>query len=122
MPGQMVHIEIPADDTEKAREFWGGLFGWEFESYPSPTEYHMTRFSETTGGAITSMESGQQGTRTYFDVDDINAGVARVKQLGGDADEPMPVPSMGWFAACKDNQGNDFGLWQTDPSAPPPTQ
>jgi predicted enzyme related to lactoylglutathione lyase len=25
---------------------------------------------------------------------------------------------MGWFAICKDNQGNEFGLWQTDPSAP----
>ena len=23
MPGQIVHIEIPADDTEQAREFWG---------------------------------------------------------------------------------------------------
>ena len=23
MPGQIVHIEIPADDTEKARELWG---------------------------------------------------------------------------------------------------
>ena len=23
MPGQMVHLEIPAGDTAKAREFWG---------------------------------------------------------------------------------------------------
>ena len=53
MAGQMVHVEIPAGDTAKAREFWGGLFGWQFEEYPgSPTEYHMTRFSETQGGAI----------------------------------------------------------------------
>jgi predicted enzyme related to lactoylglutathione lyase len=29
----------------------------------------------------------------------------------------MPVPSMGWFATCKDTEGNDFGLWQHDPSA-----
>jgi len=27
MPGQIVHIEIPADDTEQEREFWGSLFG-----------------------------------------------------------------------------------------------
>ena len=25
MPGQIVHFEIPADDTAKSREFWGGL-------------------------------------------------------------------------------------------------
>ena len=34
MPGQIVHIEIPADDTEQGREFYGSLFGWQFESYP----------------------------------------------------------------------------------------
>ena len=50
MAGQMVHLEIPAGDTAKAREFWGGLFGWEFQAFEgSPTEYHMTRFSENAG-------------------------------------------------------------------------
>jgi uncharacterized protein len=118
MPGQMVHIEIPADDTGKAREFWGGLFGWKFEAFPgSPSEYHMFRINESSGGAISNMEAGKKGTRTYFDVDDIKAGAARVKELGGEADEPMPVPSMGWFVTCRDPHGNDFGLWQTDPSA-----
>jgi predicted enzyme related to lactoylglutathione lyase len=117
LPGEMVHIEIPADDTAKAREFWSGLFGWTFESYPGPSEYHMTRISDQSGAAITNMEPGKRGTRTYFAVDDINAGAARVKELGGEADAPMAVPNMGWFATCRDTQGNEFGLWQTDPSA-----
>jgi uncharacterized protein len=95
MPGKIVHIEIPADDTAKSREFWGSLFGWEFEAYPGPSE--------------------------YFDVDDINDGAAKVRELGGKADDPMPVPSMGWFATCTDPHGNEFGLWQNDESAPMPT-
>ena len=66
------------------------------------------------------MEPGKQGARAYFDVDDINAGAARVKELGGEADEPMPVPGMGWFSTCTDPHGNEFGLWQHDPSAPAP--
>jgi predicted enzyme related to lactoylglutathione lyase len=53
-------------------------------------------------------------------VDDINAGAARVRELGGEANDPAPVPGMGWFATCRDPHGNDFGLWQNDPSAPPP--
>ena len=121
MPGQVVQVEIPADDTAEGREFWGSLFGWEFEAFPGPFEYHTTQISERTGGAITNMEPGKRGPRVYFDVDEINAGVARVKELGGEADEPRPVPGMGWFAVCKDIQGNDFGLWQNDPSAPAPT-
>ena len=120
MPGQIVHLEVPADDTGKAQEFWGGLFGWEFQAYPGPSEYHMTRIGEEQGAAITNMESGKKGTRPYFSVDDINAGAARVKELGGEAGDPMPVPSMGWFAVCQDPHGNDFGLWQNDESAPTP--
>ena len=122
MPGQFVHIEIPADDTEKAREFWGSLFGWQFESYPGPSEYHMTQIGDQQGAAITNMEPGKRGTRSYFTVDDINAGAARVKELGGEAGDPMPVPNMGWFSTCTDPHGNEFGLWQDDESAPAPTQ
>ena len=122
MPGQVVHVEIPADDTAKGREFWGSLFGWEFQSYPGPFEYHMTQISEQTGAAITDMEPGKRAPRIYFDVDEINAGATRVKELGGEADEPRPVPSMGWFVICKDTNGNEFGLWQNDPSAPAPSE
>jgi predicted enzyme related to lactoylglutathione lyase len=121
MAGQMVHLELPAGDTATAREFWGGLFGWEFQAFEgSPTEYHMARFSESQGGAIMTDDGSTKGPRVYFDVEDINAGTARVQELGGEASEGMPVPGMGWFATCKDNQGNDFGLWQTDPSASAP--
>jgi uncharacterized protein len=118
MAGQMVHVEIPAGDTQKARDFWGGLFGWQFQAFEgSPSEYHMTRFSDTQGGAI--MESdGTPGPRVYFDVDDINAATSRVSELGGNGGEAMAVPSMGWFAICKDSVGNEFGLWQNDPNAP----
>ena len=61
MPGQIVHIEIPADDTAKGREFWGSLFGWQFQSFPGPSEYHMTRISDQQGAAITNMEPGKHG-------------------------------------------------------------
>jgi uncharacterized protein len=122
MPTQIVHFEIPADDTARGRQFWGSLFDWQFESYPGPFEYHMTRVSDTAGAAITNMEPGKKGARAYFAVDDINAGIARVRELGGEAGDAMPVPNMGWFSTCKDPQGNDFGLWQSDESAPAPEQ
>ena len=118
MSGEIVHFEIPADDTEKSREFWGSLFGWQFESYPGPSEYHMTQISDGVGAAVTNMEPGKTGARAYFDVEDIGPAAARVRELGGQASEPQPVPGMGWTSVCRDPAGNDFGLWQTDPSAP----
>ena len=119
MAGQMVHVEIPAGSTAKAKEFWGGLFGWQFEEYPgSPTEYHTTRFSETQGGAIMGADGDKRGPRVYFDVDDINAANSRVGELGGTSGEAMPVPTHGLVRSLQDTEGNEFGLWQNDANAP----
>lgn len=118
MAGKPVHFEIPASDTSRAREFYGSLFGWEWQTMEGPVEYHMTRTSEDTGGAIFPGDPG--AIRPYFEVDDINAGVARVRELGGNADDPQPVPTMGWFATGSDPEGNPIGLWQTDPNAQMP--
>ena len=118
MAGKPVHIEIPASDTAKGRAFWGGLFGWEFQEFPGPVEYHMTEVTDQTGGAVyNNPEGNADGIRVYFDVDDINAGIGRVRELGGEANEPLPGPGMGWFVGCKDSTGNDFGLWQADTAA-----
>jgi predicted enzyme related to lactoylglutathione lyase len=121
MPGQIVHFEIPADDTGASLAFWGSLFGWQFGAFPAgESEYHMARTGEASGVGITDMEPGKRGARAYFGVDDVQAGVSRVRELGGVAGDPMPVPGMGWFSTCTDPHGNEFGLWQDDPSAPTP--
>ena len=118
MAGEPVHIEIPASDTKKGREFWTSLFGWQLEDIPGPVEYHMGQITDTTGVAVyNNPEGNTDGLRVYFSVDDINQAAARVNELGGDANDPQAVPGMGWFAGAKDAVGNDFGLWQTDPSA-----
>ena len=92
MAGAPVHVEIPAQDTAKGREFWSGLFGWQFQEMPGPVEYHMTQVTDTTGGAIyNNPEGNAPGIRVYFDVDDINQGTARVRELGGEANEPQPA-------------------------------
>jgi predicted enzyme related to lactoylglutathione lyase len=118
MSGQFVYIEIPADDNRKVREFYGSLLGWKFQQVPGPGEYHTASIADQQGAAITSMTPGKRGARSYFVVDDINASAVRVTQLGGDASDPMPVPSLGWFSNCTDPHGNEFGLWEIDASAP----
>ena len=122
MAHKLVHFEVPAQDTKRALGFYGGLFDWQFQEYPGPFEYHMTQTAEDQGGAIhdAAQGGGIPGIFPYFDVDDINAATARVKELGGEADDPGAVPQMGWFSRCTDTEGNRFGLWQNDPSAPAP--
>jgi hypothetical protein len=57
------------------------------------------------------MFAGEAGPpRVFFGVDDIEAGVARVRELGGEAGEPQEIES-GFMAECRDDQGVPFGLW-----------
>lgn len=119
MAGNLVHYELPYDDPRKGSGFWGDLFGWEF-SDPMGADYLMADIGQGAGAAIWRSEDGARGARAYFDVDDINAGVTRVRELGGQAGDAAPVPQMGWFVHCTDPYGNEFGLWQSDSSAPAP--
>jgi predicted enzyme related to lactoylglutathione lyase len=118
MSGNPVHFEIPAQNTARAQKFYGDLFGWDFQDMEGPAEYHMTRISDSSGAAVFPADA--DAIRVYFDVDDINAGVAKLREAGGEADDPQPVPTMGWFVTGTDTEGNPIGLWQTDPSAPAP--
>jgi predicted enzyme related to lactoylglutathione lyase len=122
MPGKIVHFEVPADDTGRALAFYGQLFGWPFQDVEGPIKYHLTQVSEDTGGAIHRADQGDgiPGIFVYFDVDDIKEGAQRVRGLRGKAEEPGPVLQMGWYARCIDTEGNQFGLWQKDPSSPAP--
>jgi uncharacterized protein len=121
MATQVVHIEIPAGgDTARSREFWGALFGWQFtEVAGSPAEYFHTRINDQQGVAVSSIEPEHRGIRPYFDVDDIDAHIVRIAELRGEVYEKRALPGSGWFALCRDPHGNQFGLWQTAPSAQP---
>jgi predicted enzyme related to lactoylglutathione lyase len=118
MAGDVVHVEFPSEDADRAQRFWGGLFGWEFEDSGMPgMDYRMARTSETSGAAVYGSEERTGHPNFYFDTDDIDASAAKVRELGGEAAEKMPVPTHGWLAACKDSEGNAFHLWQSDSSA-----
>jgi uncharacterized protein len=117
---KIVHFEIPADDTARAKQFWGTLFGVEFQTYEGPIEYHMFQNDDQTGGGLYPRQEGEQGLITYFGVDDIDAARAKVQELGGTSEDKAPVPGMGWYARAVDTEGNAFSLWQTDETAPEP--
>jgi uncharacterized protein len=117
MPGKLVHVEIGAADADRAQGFWSGVFGWEVGPPMSPEmDYRMFQTAEDQGGAIVGGED-QGPLRVYFDTDDIDATIAKVKKLGGQAEDKTPVQGYGWFAACRDTEGNAFSLWQGDQSA-----
>jgi predicted enzyme related to lactoylglutathione lyase len=119
---KVIHFEIPADDTGRAREFWSSMFGVEFQTYEGPVEYHMFQNEDKqSGGGLMQRQEGHDGLVVYFGTDDIDATLEKVRELGGSVEEEkQPVPGMGWFAPVRDTEGNRFSLWQNDENAPTP--
>ena len=70
------------------------------------------------GGAVYRSSDGLKGPIVYFDSQDIDADLARVRELGGQAEEKQPIPGVGWFARCTDTEGNPFSLFQGDDAVP----
>jgi len=53
-PASLVWFEIPADNVDRARTFYGKLFGWKIERFPGPRPYwHID-----TGGADATPDGG----------------------------------------------------------------
>lgn len=118
--GDFTHIEIPADDLERAKRFYGELFGWSFQTAPGFEGYEM--FTPPSGGEQLGGAIGQRGSmapeqvRDYIEVSSIDETLPRVTELGGTVVEAKSeVPEMGWYAVITDSEGSQFGLWERMP-------
>lgn len=114
MTGEVGFFELGVEDVEKARAFYGALFGWSFE--PGENEGFMIRTPSVPGG----VHGGDPGARPYlfFVVDDLDAALGQVRDLGGTVDDAdvegdeASQQRFGRFRLCKDDQGSEFGLHQ----------
>lgn len=110
-------IEFPADDPARARTFWEGLLGaplrrrdpgagegsgWQSE--PSPDAAAIGVHERGRG-------PGDSYSLPYFAVDDLDAALERVGELGG----TVIHPGERW-AICRDSEGSPFALAQAGPA------
>ena len=121
MGKRVVHVEFPAQEVDRGQRFWERVGGWSIEDSGMPgIEYRMYREGDQ-GGAVYTSDGSIQGPILYFGSDDIDADLATVREAGGEAGEKQPIPHVGWFARCKDTEGNAFSFFQSDESVPPPS-
>lgn len=118
----IVHFDVPADEPERAKKFYGDLFGWKFNSIPG-MDFHFIETSSADGkigvpGGLTKRMGPGPGIMNYIGVDSLDEQMKKVEGLGGKVIRPkMAVPGFGYLAICQDTEGNLFGLWQDDRQA-----
>ena len=117
----IVWFEIPADNVERARKFYGALFGWKIEKFPGMTDYwHIDTGGgdDTPDGGLMARKHPQQPIISYVNVESVTTFAAKVEKLGGKVCAPKTaVPQMGYFAVCQDTENNTFALWEIDMNA-----
>ena len=125
-PASLVWFEIPADNLDRAKTFYGKLFGWKINPFPGMPGPESQQYQHIdTGGEDASPDGGlmarrhpQQTITQYISVPSVTQSMAKVEKLGGKICESRTaVPGMGFFAICQDTENNPFALWERNDKA-----
>ncbi len=108
--GDLYYFSLQVHDLSRATAFFGAVLGWQFpDPTPDAPGAHIENISAPPGSIGQVEPGGSTRAKLWFAVADIHAAVAKVRELGGTADEPVHYDS-GWSADCVDDQGTTFSL------------
>jgi predicted enzyme related to lactoylglutathione lyase len=113
-------VDSQQPDVEAAREFYGGLLGWEFDGGTAPPgdagSYAIARLGGQETAAITDLGAGPHGVpawNTYIAVDDAEAAVRHLLSAGATLKSaPADTGVGGVRASLADPEGAEFRIWQ----------
>lgn len=113
--GEFSHIEFPADDLERAKGFYAKVFGWKFEAMEGMDDYFLYDAGpgDLGGGIGVRGVNAPSGVRNYIAVDSVDDSVAIALANGGTLVTPKTDIGVGWYAAIKDTEGNELGLYRS---------
>src|SRR5918997_916469 len=114
----VVHFEIPADDVDRAKEFYGSIFGWQLQDMPE-MDYTVVQTTEVDQATQMPREPGAINGGLYrrsadspstpvitIDVDSIDDALKQIEATGGGVVQPRTeIPGMGAFAYFTDPEG-----------------
>jgi uncharacterized protein len=121
--GRVNHFEIHAQDPERAARFYSAVFGWKFTKWDGQQEYWLIETGPDSEPGInggmrrrTKPSACDAPIAAYvcsITVGSVDEQLAQVKSAGGSVLSPKTaIPGFGWYAACKDTEGNHFEMFQ----------
>lgn len=114
-------VDLATTDQNAAKEFYGSLFGWDWQDNPMGDDqfYSMGQLKgKSAAGVYTQMaDQVEQGIpphwTTYITVDNVDETAGKVAGAGGQVfAEPFDVFDSGRMAVVSDPTGGVVGLWQ----------
>ena len=108
--------ELGTTDVEAAKKFYTELFGWKLkEGHVAPMIYNEIMVNGEAVGGIFQMGPEFGGAPShwmpYVAVDDVDASVKRVEELGGKVCvPPTDIPNVGRFSVINDPTGATLSI------------
>ena len=119
IPGVPCWADTSQPDPESAVDFYGGLFGWEFEDVMPPESdgnYFVGRLRGLDVAAVGSIPDGAPPMamwNSYIWVESADETAAKVREAGGNVVmEPFDIMGSGRMAVFTDPEGAAFCVWQ----------
>ncbi|MEA2467053.1 MAG: uncharacterized protein QOJ57_1179 [Thermoleophilaceae bacterium] len=116
-PGALSWNELATPDVDAAAKFYGDLFGWTSQEFEGmPVRYLVVSVGERSNGGIREMGNDPSPPHwlVYFGVDDIEAGLARARELGGNVMAGPIDIGVATIGIVQDPQGAMFALYAGD--------
>jgi len=113
-PGALVWNELASPDLDASSAFYGSLFGWETTPFEGgATPYLSIKNKGASNGGMRELDPPGMPPHwlVYFGVPDIDAGLAKVKELGGMVHAGPIDIQMAKIAIVGDPQGAVFALY-----------
>ncbi|GAA4420910.1 VOC family protein [Actinokineospora soli] len=110
-------VDVSVDDIDRAKAFYGALFGWDFAGGDPEFGGYLTAVKgEHPVAGLGPKQSPDQPSvwTTYLASDDVAATTKAVGEAGGQVVvEPMQVGEFGTMAIAVDPAGGMFGIWES---------
>ncbi len=115
--GTPTWIDLGIPDLDRAMQFYGALFGWEFDVGPAEYGHYTTCLLNGRRAAALAPNQDPAATEFWWNVylaaDDVDATVAGAVEAGGEVvGGPFDIPEQGRGALLRDPVGAQFGLWE----------
>ena len=113
--GMLCWNELHTSDLADAQRFYTELFGWSTETMDmGGSQYHVVGVDDHGNGGLSDMltPGAPPHWLVYFGIDDLEAGVARIGELGGTVVQPpLEIGDGNRIAVAQDPQSGWFALY-----------
>lgn len=114
-PGRLSWNELASPDVDASAKFYGDLFGWSTQDMEGmPQRYVVVQNGGRANGGIRELSPDEQTPPSwlvYLGIDDIDAGLTRVEELGGTKlAGPIDI-GIAKIGVVQDPQGAVFALY-----------